>query len=214
MKKIYLSVLAALALAGCASKPAAPAWKANAGSALAAFSDAYLKGDTAIAGAEFARARSDMASTARPELVAHAELYRCATRVASLEYDDCPGFRALEQDVTAAERAYAAYLAGRWDGLDSALLPEQHRAVVAGSKAGAGVLAGIADPLSQLVAAGALMQLGRIAPADIAVATQTASEQGWRRPLLMWLGVSLKRAQAAGDSAEAARIERRIKLAS
>ncbi len=214
MKKIYLGALVALALAGCASKPAAPAWKANAGSALAAFSDAYLRGDSAVAMAEFARARNDVASTGRPDLVAHVELYRCATRVASLEYDDCPGFRALAADVTAAQRAYAAYLAGRWDNLDGALLPEPQRAVVAAPKAGAAsVLAAIADPLSQLVAAGALMQAGRIVPADIAMATETASEQGWRRPLLMWLGVSLKRAQAAGDGAEAARIQRRIALA-
>ena len=47
-------------------------------------------------------------------------------------------------------------------------------------------------------------------PADIVVATETASGQGWRRPLLVWLGVSLKRAEAAGDTAEAARIQRRI----
>jgi hypothetical protein len=31
--------------------------------------------------------------------------------------------------------------------------------------------------------------------------------------LLMWLGVALKRAQAAGNTAEAARIQRRIDLA-
>ena len=209
--KICPLVAIALALAGCASKPVPPAWKANAGSALTAFSEAYLKGDSAIAATEFSRARADLASTGRPDLVAHGELYRCATRVASLEYDDCPGFKALEQDATPVERAYAAYLGGRWEGLDVALLPEQHRAVLAAPKDGS-VLAAITDPLSQLVAAGALMQVGRMGPADIAIATATASGQGWRRPLLMWLGVSLKRAQAAGDSAEAARIERRIAL--
>ncbi len=210
MKNIALIGLAALALAGCGSKPVQPTWKSNASSSLTAFSDAYLKGDTGIADTEFASARRDMASTGRPDLVAHAELYRCATRAASLEYDNCPGFAAVAQDATAAEHAYAAYLDGRWQGLDAMLLPEQQRAIVQG-KAG---LATITDPLSQLVAAGVLMKAQRITPADIALATQTASAQGWRRPLLLWLGVSLKRAQAAGDSAEAARIQRRIDLAS
>lgn len=210
MKTAILLGLIGIALAGCASKPAPPAWKANADGALEAFSDAYLKGDSTIAGAEFARARAAMASTGRPDMVAHAELYRCATRVASLEYDDCPGYQAVAIDATPAERAYAAYLAGRWDGIDAALLPEAQRGVVAGKGVS---LAAIADPLSRLVAAGALMQKGLVAPADIAVATETASEQGWRRPLLMWLGVSLKRAQAAGDSAGVARITRRIELA-
>jgi hypothetical protein len=216
MKKITAAILIAAALAACASKPAPPSWQSNAYGSLGGFSDAYLKGDSAIAEAEFARARSETASTGRPDLVAHAELVRCATRVASLEFDGCPGFEALAQDASAAERAYAAYLAGRWQGLDPNLLPPQHRAIVGAPPAAAGksVLDGVADPLSRLVAAGVLLQAGRIAPADIAAATETASQQGWRRPLLMWLGVSAKRAADAGDAAEAARIQRRIDLAS
>lgn len=209
MKSTCLMLILSAALAACGSKPVQPDWKANASGSLKSFSQSYLKGDTGAAESEFKRARLDMASTGRPDLVAHAELYRCATRVASLEYDDCPGFAALAQDATANERAYAAYLAGRWQGLDAALLPEQHRAIVQGK----GALGAIADPLSQLVAAGVLMKTGRIAPADIRLATATASDQGWRRPLLMWLGVAHKRASEAGDMAEAARIQRRIDLA-
>ena len=214
MNKTALTLLVALALAGCASKPAPPAWKSNAADALKGYSEAYLTGNSSIAESEFARARSEMSSTGRPDLVAHAELVRCATRVASLEYDDCPGFAALAQDASAAERAYAAYLAGRWQGLDAALLPAQHQAVVrAPAGQASSVRAGIQDPLSRMVAAGVMMRTGRIAPADIFVATETASGQGWRRPLLMWLGVSLERAKAAGDNAEAARLQRRISLA-
>jgi hypothetical protein len=200
----------ALLLAGCAGKPPEPSWRANAAASLDSFADAYLKGDSAIAASEFARARSATASTGRADLVAHAELVRCAVRTASLEVGECAGFSALAQDASAQERAYAAYLAGRWQGLDPALLPEQHRAIAGGT----GALAGVADPLARLVAAGAMLQAGRIAPADIAIATDTASAQGWRRPLLTWLGVSAQRARAAGDTAELARIERRIALAS
>jgi hypothetical protein len=207
-KILYCAVLAA-SLSACGSKPVQPDWKSNASGSLKSFSQLYLKGQTGAAESEFKQARIEMASTGRPDLVAHAELYRCATRAASLEYDDCPGFQALAQDAGANERVYAAYLTGKWQGLDAALLPEQHRAIVQGK----GGLAAIADPLSQLVAAGVLMQAGRIAPADIKLATETASAQGWRRPLLMWLGVAHKRASEAGDVAEAARIQRRIDLA-
>ncbi|WP_426101126.1 hypothetical protein [Massilia sp. TSP1-1-2] len=213
MNKIFLviplSLGLCLGLAACGSKPVQPDWKSNASGSLKSFSQAYLKGDSGAAESEFTRARVEMASTGRPDLVAHAELYRCATRVASLEYDDCPGFLALAQDATVNERAYANYLAGHWQGLDAALLPEQHRAIVQGK----GGIGAIADPLSQLVAAGVLMKAGRMSPADIHVATETASLQGWRRPLLMWLGVALKRASEAGDSAQAARLQRRIDLA-
>lgn len=212
MNRITLIGLLAAALAGCASKPATPEWKSNAADALKGYSDAYLRGNTSIAETEFARARAAIASTGRPDLVAHAELVRCATRVASLEYDACPGFAALAQDATAAERAYAAYLAGRWDEVDLALLPEQHRALARGRQ-GKAMLSTIQDPLSRLVAAGVLMQTGQITPDDVALATETASGQGWRRPLLMWLGVARKRAETAGDKAEAERIQRRIDLA-
>jgi predicted small lipoprotein YifL len=209
MKSAILIALL-LALAGCGNKTVPPSWKANASSSLEAYGDAYMKGDTGIADLEFTRARNEMASTGRPDLVAKAELYRCAVRVASLDFDGCPGFDALAQDAKPEERAYADYLAGRLDSVNASLLPEQHRAIVTGK----GGLAAIADPLSRLVAAGVLMRANRIAPADIALATDAASNQGWRRPLLVWLGVALKRAQAAGDSGEAARIRRRIDLAS
>jgi len=195
-------------LAGCASKPQPPAWQPNAHSALDGFTDAWLHGETAASDAEFARARRETASTGRFDNVAQAELVRCAVRVASLEYE-CPGYAALAQDATPAQQAYAAYLDGRWQGLNVGLLPEQHRGVVTG-----GTLAGVSDPLARLVAAGALLKAGRIAPADIGNAVDTASSQGWRRPLLAWLGVQERRAEAAGDTAAVQQIRRRIALAS
>ena len=202
-------MMAALLVAGCASKPAPPSWQPNAKDALDGFTDDYLRGNTAAASAEFARARRETTSTGRADLVAQVELVRCATLAAALEFDECPGFAALALDATAQQRAYAAYLAGRWEGIDAAALPEQHRAVVA-----TGSLAAVADPLSKLVAAGALFKAGRIKPGDIEVATETASAQGWRRPLLMWLGVQAQRAEAAGNMAAAEQIKRRIALAS
>jgi hypothetical protein len=68
------------------------------------------------------------------------------------------------------------------------------------------------DPLAQLVAAGAMLERGRLTPPDIAAATQTASNQGWRRPLLAWLGLQRKRATDAGDLDSIARLQRRIDL--
>jgi hypothetical protein len=205
MKTIVL--IAAVALAGCASQPQPPAWQPNARSALDGYTDAWLHGDTAAADAEFVRARRATASTGRFDNVAQAELARCAARVAALEYD-CPGYATVAADATPAQQAYAAYLEGRWQGLSVALLPEQHRAVVTG-----GTLAGVADPLARLVAAGALFKAGRITPADIGKAVDTASNQGWRRPLLAWLGLQEQRAQAASDAAAVQQIRRRMVLA-
>jgi hypothetical protein len=202
-----LIAAAFVVLAGCAGKPQAPAWEGDAKSALDGFTDDFLRGESAAADAEFARARRASASTGRFDVVAQAELVRCGVKAAALDYE-CPGFAAVANDATPGQRAYAAYLDGRWQGLDTSLLPEQHRAVVA-----SGSLAGVADPLARLVAAGALLKAGRITPADIAAAVDTASGQGWRRPLLAWLGVQEQRARAAGDTAAVERIRRRIALA-
>jgi hypothetical protein len=207
--KLTLTLMSGMLLAACASKPVPPSWQPNAREALDGFTDDYLRGNTAAANAEFARARRETTSTGRADLVAQVELVRCATLTAALEFDDCPGFASLAADATPQQRAYAAYIGGRWDGMDVAALPEQHRAVV-----GTGSIAGVADPLSKLVAAGALFKAGRIGPADIEAATASASRQGWRRPLLMWLGVQVRRAEAAGNVGAVEQLKRRIALAS
>lgn len=208
----YLAPFALVALlTACASGPPPAEWQLSAQGALREAVQAYLTGNDRVANAEFTRARADIASTGKLDLLARAELVRCAAQVASLDIDTCPAYQALAADAAPAERAYATYLSGRWQGLDVALLPPQHRAVpTATDKA----LGSIEDPLAQLVAAGALLQAGQLSPAGVATAVNTASAQGWRRPLLAWLGVQLKRAESVGQAEEAQRLKRRIDLVS
>ena len=73
-------------------------------------------------------------------------------------------------------------------------------------------LQGITDPMSQLVAAGVLFRREQAGPDALALAVETASSQGWRRPLLAWLGVQRLRAEKAGDTSETERLRRRIEL--
>ncbi len=201
--------LLAAFLAACSSKPLPPDWQADAKGSLDGSVDDYLKGHTAAADAGFRSARLATTATGRADYVAQVELVRCAARVASLDFDDCPGYAALAQEATPEQRAYADYLYGRWQDLNAAQLPEQHRPVLAG-----GQVVAVTDPLARLVAAGAAFKAGRITPEGIAQAIDTASNQGWRRPLLAWLGVQAQRAEAAGDGQEAQRIRRRMALAS
>lgn len=215
MKTPTLLATAALLLAACTHTPPPPPWQANAASALQGYSAAYLSGNTRLADFEWDRAKQEIASTGRPDLMARAELVRCATRVASLEFDHCAPYQPLARDSTAADQAYAAYLTGQWAGLDPALLPAHHRVLLAdaGKAApGGSVLASIDAPLARLVAAGVLLQTGRLSVPDLTLALDTASSQGWRRPLLAWLQVQQQRASAAGDQEASARIQRRIDL--
>ncbi|MDO8065956.1 hypothetical protein [Janthinobacterium sp. SUN206] len=209
-----LAALLSAALAACSSGPPVPDWKMNAQSSVERFQAAYLSGNALVEQTEFRRARSQVAGTGKLELVARIELLRCATRVASLAFEDCAGFDALQADATAADRAYAAWLAGKAQTADVALLPEAQRAAAgAGSDtAAASAVAAIKDPLSQLVAAGVLLRASRATPELLDTAVATASDQGWRRPLLAWLGVQRLRAEQAGDTQAAQRIARRMAI--
>lgn len=206
------ALLLAALLAGCAGGPPAPDWQNAAHAALAAYRSAYLKGETRVADAEFARARGELARTGRADLVARAELTRCAVRLASLDDadgGDCPGFAALAADAGAAERAYADFLAGR--ATDPGQLPADYRGFATGG-AGEAALAEIAAPLPRLIAAGALLRSGRLSPAGIALSVDTAAGEGWRRPLLAWLGVQARLAEARGDRSTAEHARRRAAL--
>ena len=207
MKRIAW-ISAVLAVAACSSNPPAPDWQMNAKAASERAVAAYLVGNARIDAAEQARARAEVARTGRADLLARVELAHCAAQVASLVFGPCAAFEPLRADAPVPERAYADYLAGQLAPADAAMLPEAHRPVVNQSAA----LAGIADPLSRLVAAGVLFETGRAEPATIQTAIDTASAQGWRRPLLAWLQVQLKRADAAGAAPEAAQLRRRIAL--
>jgi len=118
--------------------------------------------------------------------VARAELVRCAARVASLVLEPCSGFEALRDGAGREELAYADYLEGR--------VPRPSAN----------------EPFARLVAYAVQFRTGSIDPQGIATAVDIASSQAWRRPLLAWLGVQLKRAEQAGDSETAARLKRRI----
>ena len=198
-----------LALAGCSSGPKPADWELEAKTAVDRAVAAYMEGNARVEAVEFARALREVSSTGRAELVARVELTRCATRSASLVLEPCAGFERLRADAPAAERAYADYLAGRLQPQDAALLPAAQRAAAAGDAAAP---KGATDPLSQLVAAAVMFQAGRASPAVIQQAVDTASSQGWRRPLLAWLGVQRLRAEQAGDTQAAQRIARRMAI--
>jgi hypothetical protein len=211
-----LSGLLVALCAACASGPPPPAWQANARSAIDGAVAAHLSGDTRAEAIAFERARGEIARTGRADLLARAELMRCAAQVASLGFGPCAGFEALRGEAAAAEQAYAEHLAARTLPPERiGLLPEAQRGTAAALAGGAitrEALAAIEDPLSRLIAIAVLFQAGRADPAMIELAADTASAQGWRRALLAWLNVQLQRAAQGGDAAQAARLRGRIAL--
>ena len=197
---IGMAMLAAALLGACAGTPV-PDWQLGARAALERANEAQLSGNARVATVEFERARAEVARTGRVDLMARVELARCAAQVASLQFESCTGFERLRADAAPAELAYAAHLQGQaLDAAQVALLPPAQQAAAApsaGAERDLALLQGVADPLSRLVAAGVWLRSGRASPAVMNLAVETASAQGWRRPLLAWLGVLKQRAEAA-----------------
>ena len=210
--KTIFAVLA-MFLSACASGPKPADWQLESKGAMERAVDAYLEGNLRVETAELARARLEISSTGRVDLLARAELLSCASRVASLVFEPCAGFEKLRQDAPPAERAYADYLAGKLQPQDINLLPKnQQLSAQAAFVRVQPAIESIADPLAKLVASGTTLQAGNASPALVQAAVDAASSQGWRRPLLAWLGVQLKLFEASGSQAEAERIKRRIAL--
>ena len=212
--RLFTTILIAVgALSACASGQKVPDWAINEQGAAERATEAYLSGNTREAGAEWRKAREEVTRTGRPDLLARLELARCAAQVAALDASPCSGYDAVAQDAAPPEQAYALYLRGQLPASDVALLPKAQQAIATQNPAQAATaLAAIADPLSRLVAAGALAVRGPLPMAVVQQAVDTASTQGWRRALLAWLINQQRLAQEQGDTALAAQVQRRLEL--
>ncbi len=216
MKTRIAACCALTLLAGCSSTPPPPDWKLNAVSLIEHFQARWLEGEGKTAELALEKSRSEIARSGRLDLLARAELTACATRAAGLDFSACSGYQSLARDADAGDVAYARFLGGDWNGLDAKALPAHYAALVSARDDAAAnrAAAEIKEPLPRLIAAALLLQAGRADPATLTGAVATASERGWRRPLLAWLEVQLQRARAAGDPTAADHLQRRIDLIS
>ena len=216
-------------LVGCGTAKPPPPWQAKTLSTSDAAVSAYLQGQVKVAAIQMKQAQFSASSTGRPDAVYKLNLLQCALDVSSLSATPCPrpedvGIRSdsFDPDVRFELEAYRAYLLG--DSLDETVqsrLPKAQRAAaaLAGTTDAAKalkVLAEIEEPLSRLVAAGVWLRQQNMASSGqtgiIALAIDTASQQGWRRPLAAWLTRQIRVAQATGDAATARRAQARLAI--
>lgn len=211
MGRRSMCLVLAAALSAACSHPTVPEWEERAHEGFEQYQRSYFAGDR-TADRDFRKAADALATTGKPELRARGELIGCALATAALDFERCNTWQSLQADADQADRAYGALLSGRFSGLDAKALPAQYGALAKATDAVArnDALKRIEDPLSRLIGAGAVFRAGDLSPEGVALAVDTASEQGWRRPLLAWLGAQAGLAEAAGDAAALARIRKRI----
>lgn len=211
------ALLACMWVAACGSKPVVPDWSINASDASQRAMSAQLEGVARVADVEWGKARSEVAKTGQPALMARLALMHCGVQVASLDWQPCAAYAPLAQDAAPAEAAYARYLYGNLQPGDVALLPAQHQAVgdalaQGGAVAPAQLLA-IADDRARLVAAAAAMRAGAVTlQAAWPVVDALATAQGWRRPLLAWMELERRRLESAGAVDAAQKLARRLEV--
>jgi hypothetical protein len=205
----------ALLVVGCSSAPAVPEWQKLSTQAVDQATTATLQGQDRLAEHQWAGALAQASRTALPEPMARVELIRCAVVQASTLNAQCPGFAKLSAYAPETDRAYARYLAGQVVAADVPLLPPAHRPVATAllnatdAQAMTRVLQGLSDPLSRLVAASVVVQRVPSLPV-VEVAVDTASAQGWQRPLLTWLTLQQRLAQELGQEELAAQSRQRL----
>jgi hypothetical protein len=203
-------------LAACGNQPPAADWALNAESASDRATQAYLRADERVQALEWGKARSEVERTARPQLVARLALLRCALEQASLDWKECGEFAAVAIDAEPAEQAYARYLQAQpLSAQEIALLPEAQRPVASAindRNAALAAAGAIMEPLSRLVAASVVLRAQGPSQGLLALGVETASAQGWRRPLLAWLLLHGKQARDSGDVALAQSLERRVQV--
>lgn len=218
--RIRLTVLAAaVLLSACSSAPPVPDWQINARNAVEKATLADLEGNRRVAEVEWRRAFNETRRTADPARVARVGLVQCAVQQASLSFDDCAGWQALEGEAAWPEQAYARYLAGAPLADDIPNLPAQHQPIARlmltrSDSPRNPALRSVADPLSRLVAASALLRAGLLDPDGVSLAVDTASQMGWRRPLMAWLNLQAQLAQDQGHDELAGLARRRLELLS
>lgn len=230
--RMALPLLAGMLLLACGHKPPTPAWQINSHAALQAAENAWLAGRTPEAQHEWNKAREQVSFTGDPARLARLELRRCAVQVASLDWQDCTGFEVLRLVAGQVEQAYADYLYAPSATLQTPLLPAAQQGVARVLEADApaafpqavAAVAKVEEPLSRLLAAAvALRRYGAAenmpenanGPAMqtlLQTAIDTASAQGWRRPLLAWLALQAQYAQRSGNEALLVESQMRIRL--
>ena len=212
--KTLLALACLVMLTACSSGPPPPDWKTDAADLIERYQKHALLGENTLAERYFQQAVGATGGAGRVAETARLWLVRCATRRAMLIDDACAEYAELASIApNAADHAYYQFLTLRWEAVDVGLLPSQHRDLVrAPADKRRHIVGRIEDPLARLLDASLLVMRQEADATTLALAAETASERGWRLPLLTYLKLQQQQAAAQGNTAESSRIGRRIQL--
>lgn len=204
-----------LILQACVGGPKVPDWRKDSINLIEKYKNAELKGEVQRAERYFEQALEAVGSAGKIGESAQLHLIRCATRQASLDYEPCTGYlNHAKFGISPEDDAYYRFLTNQLDRPDASKLPAQYRDFAKNSDPAKMLasLQSISDPLSRLIAASLVIARKQADDAILNLAAETASGQGWRKPLLVYLKLLENRAIVKNDKLEAEKLRARIKL--
>jgi hypothetical protein len=192
MKKVLTLLACFILLAGCSAK-AVPDWIKTSHNQLESFKKHYLQGRDHLAETNFLKTIESIKSCGDLHLLQIAYLTRYAVQTSVLDSFDDLDYRRLEAiEPHPGNIHFHAFLKGAFDRVDEQTLPSQYRSFLRACKnrKQADVdraIATMEDPLSRLIATGLAVQKQLYHETTLNAAIRTASEQGWKKALLVYL---------------------------
>jgi hypothetical protein len=192
MKKVFYLFACCLFIVGCASKPV-PEWTTASYNQLESYKKNFLQGRERLAEINFRKTIEEMKSGGDLMSLQTAYLTQYALQTAVLgSFDDREYLRLSAVETNRANVHFHSLLKGAFDRVDEDSLPPQYRSFLRACRSGkqaeiAQAIAGIEDPFSRIIASGLAVQTRRYDEAILNMAVRTASEQGWKRALLIYL---------------------------
>jgi len=191
MKKL-LWLFALLVLFACGSKPI-PDWTNEAFNQLAQYKKDALLGKGPVAELHFNKAVEEIKKTGNLEILAKVYLTKCAIQMAVLErIDDREYLRTDAVQSVAQNRSFHSFLKGDLNHVEENMLPAQYRRLFTTyrDRKLSGLqdeIVNMEDPVSKLIATGFLVQNNACDEECLKIAIDTASRNGWKKALIVYL---------------------------
>lgn len=219
MRKIILFLILVFAVSGCGSKKR-PMWLIYGNGQLDIYKNYFLTKDSPDnAELHFQNAIDEIKKSGNLDVMQKAWLTRMALHVAMLKKAEPGDFgKIAELKPVPANENYYLFLAGKPDAVNADLLPPQYAGFLNALKTGnsdeaeKAILSMKDDPVSQMVAAGIAVRDRIDNEAIIRAAMETASYNGWKAALLVWMERLSGYLSSHGKETEALKIRRHMEL--
>jgi hypothetical protein len=217
MKK-YLIIFMLLFICACSSSQPIPQWKDTASRQLENYKTNFLTDKEDADEPHFIKARNAIASNNDLQMLAKAYLIKYALHTAVLEdFDDSDFLRIDKLEPNAANRAYYDLLKGNISQLNEAKLKPVYQKLLRlmrdkNLSVAAREISSIDDPLSRLIACGIWVKYMPYNEDVIKLAINTASQDGWKKPLWAYLTKLQKYYLDRQETDKAETIKERLEL--